>query len=263
MRLSGILRKMGTEQADPVRYSMPIGDGFIDLNPLLGQKLSLRFTGNIFCLACKRRTPTSFGQGHCFSCFQSLASLDNCILRPHTCHHHHGTCRQPDWGTEHCFIPHIVYLANSSGLKVGITRAHQAPTRWMDQGAVEAIPIARTRSRLDCGIIEIALSEHLPDRTNWRKMLSGVENPVDLRAERERVFGLWGKFPGEKAADAEPLRFRYPVLQYPAKVASLNAEKEPRVTGTLWGVKGQYLIFDTGVLNVRKYGGYEAEVETS
>jgi len=252
---------MGTEQADPVRYSLPVGEDFLDLNGVLGQKLSLRFTGNIFCLECKRRTTTSFGQGHCFSCFQTLAHCDLCIMRPHTCHHHLGTCREPAWGEKHCFIPHVVYLANSSGLKVGITRAHQAPTRWMDQGAVEAVPIALTRSRLDCGIIEFALSKHLPDRTNWRKMLSGAETPVDLRAERDRVFGLWENFPGEKALEAEPVRFQYPVLQYPVKVTSLNAEKEPHVQGTLWGIKGQYLIFDVGVLNVRKYGGYEADVD--
>ena len=169
-------------------------------------------------------------------------------------------CREPAWGEAHCFIPHTVYLANSSGLKVGITRSQYATTRWMDQGAIEALPIASVCSRRDSGIIEYALSQHIPDRTNWRHMLSGVEKPVDLHAEREKVFALWqDSFPGEKLSAMEPVRFSYPVLRYPTKVVSLNPEKQPDLSGTLLGIKGQYLIFDSGVLNIRKHGGYEVK----
>jgi hypothetical protein len=62
-------------------------------------------------------------------------------MKPETCHYHLGTCREPDWAQNHCFRPHIVYLANSSGVKVGITRKTQIPTRWLDQGASQALPI--------------------------------------------------------------------------------------------------------------------------
>ena len=260
MLLTGILRKMDAANADPVRYALPVGNQTLDLNPGLGNRFSLRFTGRIFCLQCGTRIKTSYSQGYCFTCSQTLASCDLCIVRPHTCHHHLGTCREPAWAEEHCFIPHTVYLANSSGLKVGITRARHMHTRWMDQGAVEALPIASVRNRRDSGLIEYALSRHLPDRTNWRNMLSGIEIPVDLRLEREKTFGLWqGAFPGEKLEAAEPLRFRYPVLRYPVKVQSLNPEKQPDLSGTLLGIKGQYLILDGGVLNIRKHGGYEVE----
>jgi len=261
MQLTGLLDKMPTTHAETVQYALPVGEARIPLNERLGQRISLRFTGKIFCLACGDRTRTSFGQGHCWKCFQSLASLDNCIVRPHTCHHHLGTCREPAWGEAHCFIPHTVYLANSSGLKVGITRSHTVRTRWMDQGAVEALPIASTRNRLDCGLIEHALSVHVADKTHWRKMLSGIEAPVDLRAARDRLFSMWGAdFPGERVTDAEPVRFRYPVLKYPEKAVSLSAAKNPDITGTLLGIKGQYLILDVGVINIRTHSGYEAGI---
>jgi hypothetical protein len=261
MLYTGLLRKMDTTHDETVSYSLPVGDAAIPLNERLGQKVSLRFTGRIICLECGDRTRTSFGQGHCFKCFQTLAGLDNCMMRPHTCHHHLGTCREPAWAQEHCFISHTVYLANSSGLKVGITRSHTVRTRWMDQGAVEALPIATTRNRLDCGVIEHALTNYVADKTNWRRMLSGIEEAVDLRAARDRLFTLWGAdFPGEKVPAADPLRFHYPVLRYPEKIVSLNAAKHPDIRGTLLGVKGQYLILDVGVINIRTHAGYEAEV---
>ncbi len=260
MILTGVLRKMDTEHGDPVRYALPLGDATLNLNEGLGKRLTLRFTGRIFCLECGDRTSSSYSQGHCFKCSQSLAQADLCIMRPHTCHHHLGTCREPAWGEAHCFIPHTVYLANSSGLKVGITRSHHTLSRWMDQGALEALPIASVRNRRESGLIEYALSRHVPDRTQWRRMLSGEETPVDLRAEREKVYALWqDDFPGEKLAAAEPVRFNYPVLKYPAKVTSLNPDKQPDLSGTLLGIKGQYLILDAGVVNIRKHGGYEVE----
>jgi hypothetical protein len=258
--LTGLLRKMDTTAVDPVRYALPIGNQTVELNPGLGQRLSLRFTGRIFCLECGNRVKTSYSQGYCFTCSQTLASCDLCIMRPHDCHHHLGTCREPAWAEEHCFIPHTVYLANSSGLKVGITRSRQMLMRWMDQGAVEALPIASVRNRRESGLIEYALSRHLPDRTNWRHMLSGIETPVDLRLEREKAFALWQTgFPGEKIETAEPRRFLYPVLRYPVKASSLNPEKQPDLSGVLLGIKGQYLILDSGVLNIRKHGGYEVK----
>jgi hypothetical protein len=258
---TGLLEKMNTTHDEIVSYALPVGEARIPLNERLGQKISLRFTGKIFCLECGKRTNTSFGQGHCYACFQTLAGLDNCMMRPHTCHHHLGTCREPAWGEAHCFVPHTVYLANSSGLKVGITRSHTVRTRWMDQGAIEALPIASTRNRLDCGVIEHALSAHVADKTHWRRMLSGVEDPVDLRAARDRLFSLWGAdFPGEKVTAADPVRFQYPVLKYPEKAVSLNAAKYPDIAGTLLGIKGQYLILDVGVINIRTHSGYEAEV---
>ena len=268
----GNLRKMRTEAEDPVRYTLPVGETSIALNPLLGQTIGIRFTGNIHCIACGRKTTKSFNQGHCFPCFRDLARCDGCIVRPERCHYHEGTCREPAWGEANCMRPHIVYLANSSGVKVGITRESQVPTRWMDQGAAEALPIARVASRRLSGLVEVAFKAHVADRTDWRRMLKGEPEPEDLAARRDALLEKCGPVlddvtdehdptAPEFIADAACLAFRYPVIEYPVKVTSINLDKTPEVTGKLMGMKGQYLILETGVMNVRKYGGYEVEIK--
>jgi hypothetical protein len=259
---TGPINKMHTEAAETVRYALPLGDARLPLNPLLGHKVRFKHTGRIFCIHCGNQTKSSFAQGYCYRCMQTLAQCDMCIVRPETCHHHLGTCREPEWGETHCMIEHTVYLANSSGIKVGITRAQQMRTRWMDQGAVQALPIVRVKSRRDSGLVEIALSKILPDKTNWRLMLQSAGEAIDLKGRRDALFAEWqADLPGEKL-QAEEFRFNYPVLAYPAKPASLNLDKQPEVDATLLGIKGQYLIFDTGVINMRKYAGYELEWES-
>ncbi len=253
---------MHTKAGPQVEYALPLGDARISLNPLLGKPVRFAFTGRIFCIHCGKATKTSFSQGYCFRCMQTLAQCDMCILKPELCHHHLGSCREPEWGASHCMIDHTVYLANSSGIKVGITRSHQMPTRWMDQGAVQALPIVRVRNRLESGLVEVALAKVLPDKTNWRLMLQGKTEVLDLKAKRDEVFaGLAGDLPGLRLAEEEH-RFDYPVLAYPTKLTSLNLDKQPQVTGELLGIKGQYLILSSGVINMRKYGGYELEWES-
>lgn len=272
--ITGSIRKMQTtfggsapggpalgESGSPVRYQLPIGDAAISINPLLGLPVRFKYTGRIFCMNCGKSTKTSFSQGYCFNCMQSLASCDMCIVRPETCHYHLGTCREPAWGEAHCFIDHTVYLANSSGIKVGITRSHQMKTRWMDQGAVQALPIVRVKNRRDSGLVETTLAKLVPDKTNWRLMLKGEGERLDLKGRRDALFGHLGPdLPGEKLYEEE-VRISYPVLRYPEKATSLNLDKVPEVKGELLGVKGQYLILDVGVINMRKYGGYELEWE--
>jgi len=243
-----------------VEYKLPIGESEIDINALLGKKIEFRFTGRIFCLHCGKPTKTSFSQGYCFRCMQTLAQTDMCIVRPETCHYHLGTCREPEWGRTHCFIEHTVYLANSSGIKVGITRSHQMKTRWMDQGAIQALPIVKVKTRLESGQVESFLSKVLPDKTNWRVMLKSKGEVLDLKSRRHEVFSAWeNNLPGEKILGDEEYFFQYPVNSYPEKPVSLNLDKVPDVTGQLQGVKGQYLLLSTGVINMRKYGGYELE----
>jgi hypothetical protein len=259
---TGPIAKMRTRPESPVRYELPIGDAAVPLNGLLGRPIRFRHTGRIFCSNCGNLTKTSFSQGYCFKCMQTLAQCDMCIVKPELCHFHHGTCREPEWGEKHCMIEHTVYLANSSGLKVGITRSHQMRTRWMDQGAIQALPIVRVKNRLDSGKVEIALSRHVADKTNWRAMLQGKNERVDLKAERDKLFADWGaELPGERLQEEEHA-FEYPVLAYPTKLVSLNLDKQPEVAGELQGIKGQYLILSSGVINMRKYGGYELEWET-
>ncbi len=264
----GNLRKMRAEPGSPSRYQLVIGEQLIDLNPLLGRRVELEFLGAINCLHCGRTTRKSFNQGHCYPCFQKLASCDSCIVSPEKCHFDAGTCREPEWAQQHCMQPHVVYLANSSGLKVGITRGTQVPTRWLDQGAVQALPILVVQTRLQSGLVETLLKQFVADRTNWRAMLKGQVDLLDLRVERDRLLdrcgdGLaqlqqrFGLQAIQLLPDAEPLHFDYPVLQYPAKVTSFDLDKTPQVGGTLMGIKGQYLMLDGGVINIRKFGAYQ------
>ena len=271
----GAIEKMITrlpEDDSPVQYRLPIGEAEIPINPLIGAAVTLRHTGAIHCMHCGRATKKSFNQGYCYPCFQRLARCDRCIVSPERCHFAAGTCREPDWGRSHCFIGHTVYLANSSGLKVGITRDTQIPTRWMDQGAAQALPIFRVASRRQSGLVEVLFKDHVADRTDWRKLLKGEPEPIDLPARRDALYAateagleaLQDRFddgPIEKITDATVTAIRYPVETYPEKVKSFNLDKQPVIEGTLTGIKGQYLIFDTGVVNLRKYGGYRLRLE--
>lgn len=271
MLARGTAHKLRTRLDSPVSYQLPLGDTLTPLNTLLGQTVRLRFTGNINCVNCGRNTNKSFNQGYCYPCFTSLAQCDSCIIHPEKCHYDQGTCREPSWGEEFCMQDHIVYLANSSGIKVGITRATQIPTRWIDQGAVQALPIVRVRTRLQSGELEVMFRQHVADKTNWRDMLREGDQIVDLPAERDQLLSLcanelrdieqrFGFHAVSVLKGIDPIEIRYPVQGYPEKIASFNFDKDPLVEGTLLGIKGQYLMFDTGVINIRRFGGYELEI---
>ncbi|WP_213630465.1 MULTISPECIES: DUF2797 domain-containing protein [unclassified Pseudomonas] len=265
----GALSKMSAQLGDPVvQYAFRLGEGQVAVNPLLGRRIRLEFLGAIHCSHCGRKTGKSFAQGYCYPCFTKLAQCDSCIMSPERCHYEAGTCREPAWGESFCMTDHVVYLANSSGIKVGITRATQVPTRWIDQGARQALPIMRVATRQQSGLVEDLLRSQVADRTNWRALLKGEAEALDLPAVREAIFeacdagiqGLQQRFglqSVQKLEDVEPLEIRYPVEAYPTKVVSLDLDKTPVLEGTLRGIKGQYLILDTGVINIRKFTAYQ------
>ena len=267
----GALSKMGTRLEQPVQYSLRLGEQDLDLNALLGQGVRLEYLGAIHCSHCGRKTKKSFSQGYCYPCFSKLAQCDTCIMSPERCHYAAGTCREPAWGEQFCMTDHVVYLANSSGAKVGITRATQVPTRWIDQGATQALPIMRVATRQQSGLVEDVLRSQVTDRTNWRAMLKGEAAPLDLAQLAGEIFeachaGItalqerFGLQAIQPLSDLTVVDIAYPVLAYPAKVASFDLEKTPVVEGTLQGIKGQYLIFDTGVINIRKFTAYQLAV---
>ncbi len=268
---SGHLRKMQTEHSQPVRYQLPVGDELIDISALIGKAIRIEHSGLINCHHCGRKTKKSFNQGYCYPCFQKLAQCDSCIMSPEKCHFDAGTCREPEWGETHCMTDHIVYLANSSGVKVGITRVNQVPTRWMDQGAIQALPIFRVATRKLSGLVETIFKEQVADKTNWRKMLKGEVEFLHLPSIRDELLdNAWNdivelqKTHGVQSIqvidDGDEYEFEYPVLQYPTKVTTHNLDKQASVEGVLQGIKGQYLILDSGVINVRKFGAYEIEL---
>ena len=268
-KCTGTLSKMRATLASPISYQLPVGDKLINLNDQIGRHISLSHTGNIYCSHCGKKTKKSYAQGHCYICMSKLASCDMCMMKPETCHFAAGTCREPSWAQENCMIEHIVYLANTSGLKVGITR--QVPTRWIDQGATQALPIFKVKSRHISGLVEVALAKLVADKTNWRAMLKGNNEDIDLIEESKKLLPkiqqALADIRLQYGADSieelneQIITLSYPVTQFPTKISSHNLDKSPVVEGILQGIKGQYLLLDTGVINIRKFSAYEITIE--
>jgi len=272
MKISGNIKKLKNTLQSPVKYELPIDEALIELNPFIGKSVRLQYDGEINCISCGRKTRKSFQQGYCYPCFQSLPECDSCIIKPELCHYHEGTCRDSSWGELHCFQDHIVYLSKTSGIKVGITRQPNVPSRWIDQGAIQALPVFRVKDRLTSGKVEMIFKQHVADKTAWQRMLKGETSDADLAEERERLYSeckseiqALEKELGESAiqylANDQIVNIDYPVVTYPEKVKSFNFDKMPVVEGVLQGIKGQYLILDSGVLNIRKFSGYLISLE--
>jgi len=262
MHYEGVLQKMQTEWETPIQYYLLLPGDFVHVNLLLERRLGIRFI-RYQCLQCGEDRPI-FRQGFCRSCFFETPRAGDWIMHPELSRAHLGEeDRDLEFERKMQLQPHVVYLANSSSVKVGVTRKSQIPTRWIDQGAHEAIEIVETPNRYLAGITEVALKEHISDKTNWRSMLTGKLEDVDLFAWRARL----REFIPEEARpyfieSTQESHMEFPVLRYPQKVKSLNLEKQPEYTGRVMGIKGQYLIFeDDTVFNVRGSEGYYVGLE--
>lgn len=256
--LSGNLRKMQTRLEEVAQYTLVLDDVPVDMNARIGETIRLTFDGVINCIACGRETKKSFGQGFCYPCFRDAPEASECIIRPELCRAHEGEARDMAWAERHCLVEQIVYLARSSAIKVGITRASQMPTRWIDQGATDAIVFARVPNRYTAGLVEVAMKEHLTDRTNWQRMLKNEVIDADLVATKASlVDALDADLRQYVDTDDTVCAIDYPVERYPEKVKSTGFDKQAEIEGRLAGIKGQYLIFDDNrVLNIRKHNGY-------
>lgn len=254
----GNILKMRTEFASPVKYFLPLGNDEVFMNELLGKEVKFYFTGQINCISCGKMTKTSFGQGFCYNCLQTAPEASESVMRPELSKAHFGIARDIEWAKEHDLIDHFVYLAASSDLKVGVTRHHQMPTRWIDQGASSAVVLARTPNRHIAGVMEVWLKQFYTDKTNWREMLQNKMIHYNLQEEKVKAMELLTKeLQKYYQEESEIITINYPVMNYPVKITSLSFDKTPEISGKLTGIKGQYLIFDDGsVLNIRKHNGY-------
>lgn len=264
MAFVGMIQGFAHTYDTPVQYRLKLGETELEMNDLIGRTLTLTFLGEIRCTHCGRKIKKTY-DGLCYPCFQTLPQADLCIVKPHECHYHLGTCRDPEFAKTHCMVPHYVYLAVSSGVKVGLTRKNNERKRWVDQGAVQAVPIAETPDRKTAGELEFALSQHMADKTDWRRMLKGETADADLTELRNEVFGRFPEAYKPYALPDESRRaFEYPVEAKPEKVTSLNLDKNPMITARLTGIKGNYLLFEGGgVLNIHKYAGYKIQIDVS
>ena len=259
MLSSGNLVKMRVELTDPVSYFLRLSEEEVALNDFIGKDISLAFNGQINCVACGRLTNKSFAQGYCFPCMQNSPLNSECIIRPELCEAHLGKGRDVAWEEKNHLVPHTVYLALSSGIKVGVTRNQQIPTRWIDQGASRAIRMAEVPNRYLAGKIEVFLKDYISDKTVWQRMLKNeVDLSKDLSAYKKKLAAeLDNELAQYVSTNDEITDISYPVLDFPKKVKSINFDKESVFEGRLKGIKGQYLILsDDRVMNIRRHSGY-------
>jgi hypothetical protein len=263
MTYEGVLTKMQTEFGNPIQYYLVFEDNFLNVNQLLGKPMEINFVG-FQCLNCGKKKKI-FRQGFCYDCFYSSPAVGDWIMKPELSTAHLGIQdRDLAYEEKVQLQPHIVYLALSSEVKVGVTRKTQIPTRWIDQGASQAIAIVEVPNRYLAGITEVALKNHYADKTNWRKMLTNSFETIDLVAERLKVEHLIPTEVQEYFYNQiiELYEMKYPVLEYPTKVTSLSLDKTPNFQGKLMGIKGQYLLFESGIVfNIRSSEGYIVKID--
>jgi hypothetical protein len=254
-------------EKDRICYFMyRLDDEFLPISEYIGRDMSIEFTGRLQCIDCKKIVKKFYAPGLCYVCMMSSALNSPCIINPELCEAHLGKGKVPEWEEKHHNQPHIVYLANSGGLKVGVTRVDQIPNRWIDQGADEAIILALTPYRQLAGEIEVALKNVLSDKTNWRAMLKNIKDTsIDLSAEKtkysEWLVGYQNDFEHYIAEDDTVYQLNYPTTVLTNSIQSVKLDKLPKLEGVLTGIKGQYLIFDEkSVLNIRSHAGYEVQI---
>lgn len=235
----------------------------IQVNSAIGKKTTIAHTGKITCISCGKEIKKTYGQGYCYPCFISVPQTEECVLKPELCRAHEGIARDMEYAKANCLVDQYIYLALSGGLKVGVTRYHQVPTRWVDQGANRAIKIAIAKNRYTAGLIEVTLKKILADKTNWRKMLMGNDEQYSLVAKKKTALDYITQHNLEyTVAPDQEYQIEYPVLEFPSKIVSKDLAKEPTISGLLIGIKGQYLIFEGGmVINIRKHAGFHIELK--
>ena len=259
MKGQGHLRKMKVGNASTVQYHLVLDNESYHLNPYIGDKITIEYLNDIHCMACGQSTNKSYNQGYCYRCFQILAVNDRCVMAPEYCHYDQGTCRESDWGEAFCMQPHVVYVSWTSGFKVGLTRLNNQVTRWIDQGATHAIPVCLVKTRKEAGLVEDHLRQWYRDRTQWKSMIQMVsDTQIDIQAEKDKMIEKLDGF-DIKPLDEKEYQFEYPVDAI-GELTQLSLDKQKKISGYLLGIKAQYLILDSGVVNIRKHGSYLVEV---
>ena len=258
MEYFGHISKLSSTLNSPILYKFNIGNDSFELNKNIGKTIKINFDGRINCIECGNKIKKTFMQGFCYSCFIRSPRTSECIFKPHLCKAHEGETRDIEWSKKNCLTEQFVYLSITSNLKVGVTRSNQIPTRWIDQGAHHAIKIAKVPNRYLAGMIEVEISKHMSDRTQWRKMLQGNYDRISLINKKNEIKSFLPEiYHRYLVDDNQVVDLNYPTIDKLEKIKSINIEKTPNINMQLTGIKGQYLILDNlYVLNVRKYTGY-------
>jgi hypothetical protein len=263
---------MRTSLSHEAQYLLPVIDvldfkGLLYMNSLVGQDVSIRFEQAIHCVETGKKIKKAYGEGMSYDAWISSPWSVESIIRPELSRIHEGIAlRDQEWEEKHHNQPHYLYLSRTSDIKVGVTRVTNVPSRWIDQGAAEAIIVAETPYRQLAGLMEVALKEVMADKTNWQAMLKNVfSNTTSLVDKKNEVLELLAsEYESFFYDDDTVTTIKYPVMSYPMKVNSLKLDKTAEFEGKLVGIKGQYLIFEGGVVfNVRSHAGYRVTIQAA
>ena len=263
MEFTGQISKMVPSIGNPIEYVLPIGEKKLILNKYIGELIQIKFNDEIRCINCNNKIKKTYMQGYCYPCFISLPQTEDCVFKPHLCKAHLGEARDMDWAKNNCLVSTYVYLSLTSNLKVGVTRHSHIPSRWIDQGAHYAIRFAKTPNRYLAGLIESEISKYISDRTQWRRMILGQYDELDLIDKKNDLHEyLPNNLEKYYLNDENIVELKYPIINNLEKIKSFNIEKFKTINKKLIGIKGQYLMFDDNhVLNVRKYTGYNFTIK--
>ncbi|MCB9202480.1 MAG: DUF2797 domain-containing protein [Flavobacteriales bacterium] len=260
MTLTGTIKKMITQNGNPIQYYGDFNGEFVNINQLITKNLEIEHTG-FECFNCHKNKKI-LAMGYCFDCFSKVPQTGEYILRPElSTAHLEKEDRDLEYEKKVQLQPHVVYLANTGNLKVGVTRETQIPTRWIDQGASETILFAKTENRYLAGIIEVELKKYISDKTQWKKMLSNDIKTIDLLKEKDELREkLSNELQKYIANSSNSYIFNYPLYENPKKIKSFSFKNHTTLNDKLIGIKGQYLIFENQVLNWRTHEGYTIEL---
>ena len=274
MILKGNIRKMITSPSstigEEVEYKFQMFDvlkeqPLVDINDWVGKELTWKFDGVVNCVVTGEAMNQAYRMGMSQKAFFESPISCPSIINPELSTIHTGVAlRDRDFEERYHNVPHVVYLSRTNKLKVGVTGLGREQFRWNDQGAVEGIQLCVTPYRQLAGEIEVALKEHMNDKTHWLGMLKDVTRfPDELLELKDECFELLGPNYEPFFSDDDTVHsINYPVQKYPLKVKSLKLNKEPNGTGVISGIKGQYLILEDGrVMNVRAHEGCRVELE--
>lgn len=258
-----ILKKMHTEFNNPIEYSIMINGIEYKLNDYIGKNIYIEWQKKVIC-HCGKEFSKFYRASFCYKCYWNSPLASQSIFKPELCTAHLGIEeRDLDFEKKLQLADHYVYLANSSGLKVGITRSTQVPTRWIDQGASQAIILALVPNRRFSGDIEVILKDYVKDKTNWRKMLSSEPDPLNLKEiKKDMIEKIPNEYQKYIYADDSITNISFPILKYPDKIKSLKLEKNNLIEGKINGIKGQYIFLDNDrVFNIRSHEGFFVKID--
>ena len=261
---SGVLKKMVSIHDNPVRYIMDFDDDLVFLNQIIGKKIKIHKTGYC-CLSCYENLQI-FANVFCKKCFFESPMAGDWVMKPELSKAHlEIEDRDISYEKKVQLQNHIVYLSKTSGIKVGVTRSNSMTTRWIDQGAIEAVVLIEVPNRYLAGLAEVKLKEKFSDKTNWRRMLtSNIEEEDITNNKKMALDSLGSEFEEFFKTDSEVLKFNYQIDKSIDSVKSISLKKSDDIEGILVGVKGQYLIFDdSSVFNVRSNEGYVVDISIS